>query len=281
VIGPAARVRQALAQADLLLLAARVLSSPSDARLNELRVSEADLRALIAGTGMRERPRLTDTLRACLDLAQSTALVDWRREYTRLFDASVACPINETAYVRRDKGAVIADICGFYRAFGFKPAETSGEKPDHIVCELEFAAMLLIMLAQACQDDDENAARITDDALRAFLGDHLAEWLTPFCRRLADATSLPLYVRAAMLLQSTWEAMAEALNLPISPPLWPGGPGPDDEGGGTPYECGMAEAEQGQPIALTGPPGSGLPRPEEPPVCGWRPPTPGSRRSDA
>jgi nitrate reductase assembly molybdenum cofactor insertion protein NarJ len=252
VIGPAARVRQALAQADLLLLAARVLSSPSDARLNELRVSEADLRALIAGTGMRERPRLTDTLRACLDLAQSTALVDWRREYTRLFDASVACPINETAYVRRDKGAV-----------------------------MEFAAMLLIMLAQACQDDDENAARITDDALRAFLGDHLAEWLTPFCRRLADATSLPLYVRAAMLLQSTWEAMAEALNLPISPPLWPGGPGPDDEGGGTPYECGMAEAEQGQPIALTGPPGSGLPRPEEPPVCGWRPPTPGSRRSDA
>jgi TorA maturation chaperone TorD len=250
--------RQALALADLLLLASRAVSSPSERHRRELDAGEADVLELVRAAGAGDPGGTAAAIQACLAEARSTPLADWRGEHTRLFDGAVACPANETAYVRRDKGVIIADICGFYRAFGFEPSETSGEKPDQLACELEFAAMLLVMLARARQADDHEKAGITADALRSFLGEHLAEWMTPFCDRLAAATALPYYRRAASLIRSIWAAITETLDVPETPVLEPMMTEPDELDGVTPYECGMAEAEQLVP--LTGPPDSGLPQ---------------------
>ncbi|MHC4948042.1 MAG: TorD/DmsD family molecular chaperone [Planctomycetota bacterium] len=242
-----------LARADLLLFAGRLLAPPAPATWA---AEPADVRALAekAGAGPRVADLLERTARAARDADEAT----WRREHTRLFEGPVACPVNETAFVRRDKGAIIADLCGFYTAFGFEPARVSGEKPDHLVCELEFAAMLLVLLAQARAGGDDEAADVTRGALRSFLADHLGEWLPLAARRLVETSSLPVHHLAAEVLAAAWDTVAGDLDLPscdeLAAAAIPAGPADadDDE---TPYECGMAPDPGGEPdfVPLTTP----------------------------
>ena len=70
-----------------------------------------------------------DTARRPRRPSTATPVDDWIAEHNRLFEGGVTCPPNETAYVRRDKGVILADINGFYRAFGFEPAEDAARNP--------------------------------------------------------------------------------------------------------------------------------------------------------
>lgn len=255
---------QPLAQADVFLLVAQFLSSPTNVRREDLIVDDSDLETLVDRCGASAPADLACAIRACLDDVLAIDPIEWRGEYTRLFDAAVVCPINETGYIRRDKGAVIADICGFYQAFGFESNETSGEKPDHLVCEFEFAAMLLVMLASARQEGAEERAEITEEALQGFLREHPGEWINLFCQRLEAVAAIPLFQHLPRLIELAWNMAAESLRLPTFDDLqstWDWGATDDEE---TPYECGMAEAdqdqEQEQVVSLTGPPGSDLPQ---------------------
>jgi len=141
--------------------------------------------------------------------------------YNELFDCSVACPINEAAYIRRDKGAILGDIHGFYQAFGLRLTE-SWERGDHLVCELECCALLLVMWANADKAGNDEAAQIAEDALRAFIGDHLGEWLPTFCERLAFVSPCDAYASAAQALQLLWQHCCEHLSLaPVASGLIP------------------------------------------------------------
>ena len=171
----------ALAQADLLLLAARLLTPPaaeSATRLNaaapatrgqnvpamaeEIDSTEGWALATQAGIGAGQ------AVVRSLDEITSTPAESLLAEHCRLFEAAGKCPPNETVYVRRDKGAILADLCGFYRAFGFDHDPTSGEKADHVACELEFMALLIVMRVRATMEDEGEKAAICADALAAF-----------------------------------------------------------------------------------------------------------------
>lgn len=78
----------------------------------------------------------------------------------------------------------MADIAGFYRAFGF---EVSGERPDHIVPELEFLALVLVKEAYALMAGDGGGAEICATARRKFVTGHPGRWL-PMLRERARAT---------------------------------------------------------------------------------------------
>jgi TorA maturation chaperone TorD len=144
------------------------------------------------------------------------------------------CPPNQTAYVRRDKGAIIGDACGFYEAFSFRPAEGVGEKPDHIVSQLEFASILLVMLHGA---DSPERRDVVTRALSDFAEAHPGEWIEAFAARLESVTELALYGAVARALRELWKSLAEQHSLRHEP----AGPGyvaaqePDE-----PYECGLA-----------------------------------------
>lgn len=77
----------------------------------------------------------------------------------------------------------LADISGFYRAFGF---EVSGDRPDHIVPELEFVALLCAKEAYARLAGEEEGARVCGEARRKFLTEHLCEWLPEFSQRISE-----------------------------------------------------------------------------------------------
>ncbi len=221
-----------LAQADLLLFIAQMFAPPSAELQKMLEIEVPDIKELLQKSGISEPNRLEELFQQIRQQAQG--LDTWAGEYNRLFETNVACSINETGIIRRDKGVILADITGFYNAFGFKLSEKATEKADHLTGELEFVAMLLVMLAQT---QDEEALRTTHHALNSFSFDHIGEWLPMFCERLTEATSLSFYQHLAKLLQGVWNEVVAINSLPI--PEEEMMELPEDDG--TPYECDMAE----------------------------------------
>lgn len=79
--------------------------------------------------------------------------------------------------------SVLADIAGFYRAFGVQVAGSIRERPDHIAAELEFLALLAAKEAIATERSDSDSAELCRSAAARFLGEHVA-WLPRFAREL-------------------------------------------------------------------------------------------------
>lgn len=229
---------RAFARADLLLGLSAALGRPSPEAQERLRVLGREAGPLLQQADLRA-PGLLEAVESLGTVAAATPLTEWQHEAARLYEASQACPANETAFVRRDKGAVLGDVVGFYRAFGVEPAPGSGEKPDHVVAELEFMGLLCLMLGQALEQGRPAEAEVCERALASFARDHLGEWLPGFCLALSQASPQPFQQAAAEAVVRAWDALcvAERFEDPRGRPLPTVVP---DEG--TPYECGLAQA---------------------------------------
>jgi TorA maturation chaperone TorD len=223
-----------LAHADLVFLLADLLRPPAGPaeRWEEARQSVGDL---LTAAGIEDL-LLALALDSALLHAASVPPAAHSGEYHRLFEGRLLCPPNETAYIRRDKGGILADICGFYRAFGFEFRTDVGERPDHIVTELEFCGVLLAMIASAPGDDQAQVAR---DALISFADCHLGEWLPWLAGRLQLTSELAVYRSVAASLAHAWSGLSAAHGLrqvPSSP--MDHLPEEPDE----PFECGASTA---------------------------------------
>jgi len=207
-----------LAQADLLLASARLFRPPAAdlaALTGELAAAAG---ALVSAANLPAvHMVVVDILADLARVVATTPPDDLSIEYVRLFEGEMVCPPNETAYIRRDKGAVLGDIAGFYRTFGV--ATASSEKPDHVAAELEFMAALLVMQATATTAEQAEIAR---DALSLFVADHAGDWLPPFAARLAAVAIVPVYQQAAALLAAVWHGMAAVQGFAV-PELLPNG----------------------------------------------------------
>lgn len=226
------------AQADVVLVAARLLSARSPA--GWAATTSPESLAILARAAGGDAD-FAATLETAVTAAGRIDRRGWVHERTRLFEAGVVCPVNETGYIRRDKGAIIADICGFYRAFGLEPREGAGEKADHLVSELEFVGALLVMMGKAEAVADADRVAVVQSAIRSFLADHLGEWIGLFCHRLVQTTELELFDATAELLRATWNLLARRFALPSFDAL-DAEADPTGDDGGTPYECDMADA---------------------------------------
>ncbi|HSM43835.1 MAG TPA: molecular chaperone TorD family protein, partial [Acidimicrobiia bacterium] len=119
-----------------------------------------------------------------------------RDQHIHLFPpiASQDAPGYETGY-RGDgvfqQTAIIADIAGFYRAHGLRAGGEERERPDHIVTELEFMAVVARKEAMALQSRNDGNATICRDTSAAFLRDHLGCWAPAFGSRAAAVSESP------------------------------------------------------------------------------------------
>jgi TorA maturation chaperone TorD len=106
--------------------------------------------------------------------------------------ASQDAPGYETGY-RGDgifqQSALIADVAGFYRAFGLRAGGREMERPDHITVELEFMAVLARKEAIALQDRAAENVSVCRDSAASFLRDHLGCWAPAFGRRAGAVTT--------------------------------------------------------------------------------------------
>lgn len=101
--------------------------------------------------------------------------------YSRLFIGQDAVVLHETAYGDggrvAGKPAELADISGFYLAFGFDLKDGERELPDHLGTELEFLSLLLLKQAYALEEGWTDKYEIARDAAQSFLRDHLGRWI--------------------------------------------------------------------------------------------------------
>lgn len=142
-----------------------------------------------------------------------TGLETLQSNYLERFDHGQArVALYETEYGRMrglSKGNDLADIVGFYRAFGFDlDAEGATEMPDHLAVELEFYSILLYKSALLEEAKDVEGQEIVLDARRKFLVSHLGSFVDAISRRPSvetDPVYGPLLAWCARLVASECE----------------------------------------------------------------------------
>lgn len=181
-----------------IVLVSRLLSvgftPPDDGSVEEMSV-------LTALAGRRACEEGLAELLAELELALNDegAVAQLPAEYEGLFGGAVRCPPYEGSYEADPfRGSrQMADLAGFYRAFGAESSGPAAERPDHAGCELEFLSFLAARRLEAEEAGETESAAICLEAEDAFLRDHLGRWLPALCREVGEASSSPVYTLLA------------------------------------------------------------------------------------
>ncbi len=116
----------------------------------------------------------------------------------------------------------LADIAGFYRAFGFGIGGKVRERPDHLAAELEFMHLLALKEAVATESGIAEHVEICADAQRKFLQDHLGRWIGWFAESLARSAEDGPYPALACFASAFVRADAERLGAHPEPRLLAG-----------------------------------------------------------
>jgi len=155
-----------------------------------------------------------------------------RAEYDGTFGLLMCreCPPYETEYHPAEetflRSQQLADVAGFYRAFGLEPSRSRPERPDHIALELEFMAFLIMKkrLAAASPDEPSERAEVCAKAMVSFFREHLAWWIPAFATGLRRKTGSGFYaavgeVLAALLPLERARLRVAAPRFPLEPAL--------------------------------------------------------------
>lgn len=120
--------------------------------------------------------------------------------FLQLFGSGGLCRDTESAYVNnRPMGGLLADLSGFYVAFGFPHDNGGGVPPDHIATELSFISFLFAKEAHAHFLDNAEAVEICQQGRALFLREHLGTWIGSFAPTVAERAPDTFHAQAAVL----------------------------------------------------------------------------------
>ena len=234
-----ADVTATLARAALYRLLGAAFAYPGPERCAEI----ARLADTIVETPLADA-RIAPALSALAGAARDADSPTVAAEHVFLFERQVHCSPHEGSYgdapQLAGKAALLADISGFYMAFGLTPSTGEPEVEDHIVAELEFMSALAVKEAWAIAEGQAEGLGVTRQAQLAFLADHLGRWAATFAEAIEAATPLAYYTTAAALL-SLWVG-AECERVGAAPQRVAGRLGLDPMQAET-FTCPMAGAE--------------------------------------
>ncbi len=129
-------------------------------------------------------------------------------EYIQTFGHTISkeCPPYEAEYGQAhifQKSHNLADIAGFYKAFGLQLAPDLNDRMDHISVELEFMHFLCVKEAYAlAKGHPVEQLGICTEAQAKFLGEHLGQWAIGFVRRLENKAGSNFYGLVGQLLKA-------------------------------------------------------------------------------
>lgn len=165
--------------------------------------------------------------RATLELATDRAAVE--RDYGRIIGHTprAGVPPYESEWLGAAGDLLqfhqMSDVAAFYSAFGLVLGDPCDERVDHVGIELAFLQFLCAKEAWAASRGEGELARVSRDAQRGFLADHLARWGPAFCRRLEACARGGYYAAAARLCAGWVDAECRRLGVERGDPtLAPG-----------------------------------------------------------
>jgi DMSO reductase family type II enzyme chaperone len=198
-------VERSLAKSRAFGLLARAMRYPDQELFTALRNGRwaAELAEAARAAGLRPPEaffaalrRVTESLPGGLEGLQS--------QHNALYSSGSVCPQQESDYVAGhafQKTDVMADVAGFYRAFGLRISRAQRELPDFIGSELEFLHALGWKEAQALQNGDPEAAEVCRLAHKEFLAEHLGVWISAFHAQMKASPAGKFYVLLARLAE--------------------------------------------------------------------------------
>ncbi|MBI4428895.1 MAG: molecular chaperone TorD family protein [Ignavibacteriales bacterium] len=160
-------------------------------------------------------------------------------EYNRLFAhlGSAKCPPYETEYGYDNvfqKTQAMADIAGFYYAYGLDVADDNTERVDFIGTELEFMSFLALNEAYARENGNADQLEICVDTQRKFLRDHLGRWTAVFVKILMNSSDNHFYREMGRLTTLLLHDEAVRLDVALNEVV---GPNKDVEKKPDPFDC--------------------------------------------
>lgn len=138
-------------------------------------------------------------------------------EYLKVFTHVIAsdCDPCETAYTAThlfQQTQKLADLNGFYRAFGVEP---TAERADHVSVELEFMAYLAQKETHAWSNGRPRRAGFMCRTQRGFLEDHLGPWVRTFARFIEKKAETGVYASLAALTLAFFEAEFDLIGAQV------------------------------------------------------------------
>src|SRR5262245_24340712 len=142
--------------------------------------------------------------------------------YQRLFGhtARGTVPPYETEYGLDDlfrQAQELADIGGFYRAFGLTMDRDGHERNDHLAVECEFLSFLCRKEAFHLLGGDRGSAEEVRGAERLFLKDHVGRFGRAFARALSRESDHPFYRAVGELLDAFLAGECRRLGVGVGP----------------------------------------------------------------
>lgn len=188
-------------------------------------VLREEVQATATTPGFGELPVAHLDLRPAL-AALPSSMATLHEEFNRVFGLVYArdCTPYETEYLSADepfhRAQQMADIAGFYQAFGLRPSAKHPERPDHVALQLEFMAVVLTKKRLAGeQPDAEHLVSTCDEVQRAFVRDHLAPWLPSFATNLSRKAGSGFYAEVGRFLAAFIPTERQRFDVP--PPRLP------------------------------------------------------------
>jgi len=140
-------------------------------------------------------------------------------EFTELFMTRMLCPPYENSYGKSggNKAGTLADINGFYKAFGLSISEKDSDMPDHIAIEMEFLSLLALKEAYGIEHGQADMVEVCVSAKKNFLTDHIGGWAGIFCKNLAERTTKDFYRNLALLTSGFIEGEIKFYGIVVEP----------------------------------------------------------------
>jgi TorA maturation chaperone TorD len=198
------------ATADLLSAASRILQDEPAAVARPLAPGERPLADLDPAALLALLPQSADELNTLYE--QTFGLLGGSK-----------CPPYETEYVPSkftfQRSNMLADVAGYYRAFGLTTSTSHPDRPDHLAVQCEFLAQLLELQSRAASGESPEAldhVEVCEAALRRFLQEHVVWWAPAFGKLLSRQDPGGFYGAVGQFLAAL--TAAERALAGIAPP---------------------------------------------------------------